>query len=241
MRRSLITACYEQSDGGEAFRAALADQGYILARGDRRGFVLVDESGAVLSLSRYVKGHSAKQIKRRLAPLVPKDLPDVAKAKEIVKGLARERGENTGKGESGEADKSERLEKARKKLAALREQRKRALASKEQELLVRQQAERLSLRAAQKSDEQRMIFWARSAVADFIASTPGLRSVLRPLQELTGLDPRKKHRMQVEALTARHQREKADIEREKRMLSRLETREKRSLERLEKTRAGEGA
>src|SRR5690606_7862878 len=37
-RREEITAAYEQSDSAAAFRAALEQKGYMLARGDRRGF-----------------------------------------------------------------------------------------------------------------------------------------------------------------------------------------------------------
>ena len=44
-RRAEITAAYEASDTPEAFRAALEQKGYILAKGDRRGFVVVDKFG----------------------------------------------------------------------------------------------------------------------------------------------------------------------------------------------------
>lgn len=229
-RRAVITSCFEQSDTGEAFAAALADRGYILARGDRRGFVVVDEAGNVLSLSRYVKGHTAKQINERLHPLTPAMLPGVAKAKELAKEKGRAREDSSGKGETGKSS-GDAIAKARDKLVALQSGRRQKLASREQELLIRQQAEKLSLHAAQKADERRVIFRARRAVSEFIAKTPGLRSVLEPLQKLTGIDPRERHRLQSEELGARHQRERATIEREKRVLSRVETRENKSLER----------
>src|SRR5690606_11404220 len=88
-RRKEITAAYERSDSAAAFRAALAQQGYILARGDRRGFVVVDKFAQVHSLSRYVEGHTARQIKKKLSGLDPDDLPSAEEAKEIV----RRRGE----------------------------------------------------------------------------------------------------------------------------------------------------
>ncbi len=52
-RRAEITQLYERCDSGEAFRNALEEQGYILAQGDRRGFVVVDQFAGVHSLSRY--------------------------------------------------------------------------------------------------------------------------------------------------------------------------------------------
>ena len=39
----------------------------MLARGDRRGLVVVDRFGNPHSLTRYIKGHSAKEIKRELS------------------------------------------------------------------------------------------------------------------------------------------------------------------------------
>jgi hypothetical protein len=88
-RRAEITAAYAQSDSAEAFRAALEEKGYILAKGDRRGLVVVDEFGDVHSLSRYVKGYSAKQIKTRLAALDPETLPSVDTAKEMARSHAQ--------------------------------------------------------------------------------------------------------------------------------------------------------
>ena len=101
---------------------------------------------------------------------------------------------------------------------------------REQNLLVRQQAERLQLRAAQAADANRTIFQARTAVVDFIKSTPGLLSVLEPLQKLTGLDPRERHAREREALIQRHVRERREIERLSRFQTRIETREAKALE-----------
>ena len=84
-RRAEITAAFEASDTAEAFINALEERGYILAQGDRRGFVVVDESGNVHSLSRYVKGHTAKAVRAKLAPLTPEQLPSVDEAKELMR------------------------------------------------------------------------------------------------------------------------------------------------------------
>src|SRR5690606_2232145 len=84
-RRAEITAAYEQADSAAAFRAALEQKGYMLAKGDRRGFVVVDKFGQVHSLSRYVKGHTAKQIKAKLAPVTPEQLQTLDQAKEQMR------------------------------------------------------------------------------------------------------------------------------------------------------------
>ncbi len=61
-----IQSLYTNSVSGTAFQQALEEQGYTLARGDRRGFVLVDAQGKITSLSRQLKGQRAKDIKERL-------------------------------------------------------------------------------------------------------------------------------------------------------------------------------
>lgn len=51
--KAMFRSCWEQSDSRTAFAAALWEKGYMLARGDRRGFVAVDASGKIWSLSRW--------------------------------------------------------------------------------------------------------------------------------------------------------------------------------------------
>lgn len=65
----LIQNLYIQSDSGRAFQSALKHQGLELAKGDRRGFVLVDEQGEIHSLSRQLKGQRSKDIKQRLSEI----------------------------------------------------------------------------------------------------------------------------------------------------------------------------
>ncbi len=66
------------SDGRESFERALKDKGYILARGDRRGFVAVDLQGEVYSVSKWA-GIRSKETRVKLGD--PKDLPGVAESK----------------------------------------------------------------------------------------------------------------------------------------------------------------
>lgn len=48
-----MTDLYERADGGAAFQSALSQHSYVLAGDDQRGFVVVDDDGQVLILSRY--------------------------------------------------------------------------------------------------------------------------------------------------------------------------------------------
>ena len=236
-RREEITAAYEQADGAEAFRAALDGKGYVLARGDKRGFVVIDQQCDVHSLTRYVKGHKAREIKAKLAGIDPADLPSVDQAKQIMRDrLTRDRGEGQAQAgdDQGEAVNAEKIAQMRealeRELAGLDAARRAAITEIEQELLTRQQGERMQLHAAQLSESRRWSFRFRRKVADLIDKTPGLRSVLGPLQKKAGLNPADRHKAEKDALATRHDRERADIERRKRAADRLATRERQSLE-----------
>lgn len=228
-RRAQITALYEQADSGAAFQAALAEAGYVLARGDRRGFVLVDQDGEVHSLSRYIAGHSAKKIRQKVSPLTSDELPDVDEARAFIDGQAQ-------------ADAAREREEDRQRMQAQRDaaeaaldrtqrERRTKFAGVEQGLLTRQAAEKMALHAAQWEEGQGLVFRMRSAVADLIERSPGLRSVLGPIQKKIHLDPRERQALEWKALAQRHERERYDLEREKTLLSQVEARERQSLER----------
>lgn len=63
--KAMFQRCWERSDSRSAFAAALWDEGYLLARGDRRGFVAVDKSGKIWSLSRWC-GLKPKELRAQL-------------------------------------------------------------------------------------------------------------------------------------------------------------------------------
>lgn len=62
--KRLFSRCWQQSDSGGSFASALREQGFILARGDRRGFVAVDAGGEVYSISRWA-GVKTKELRAR--------------------------------------------------------------------------------------------------------------------------------------------------------------------------------
>jgi hypothetical protein len=66
------------SDTRNAFAYALKEKGYILARGDRRGFVAIDVHGEVYAIPKWT-GLKTKQVREKLGD--PKDLRSVAEAK----------------------------------------------------------------------------------------------------------------------------------------------------------------
>lgn len=81
-RKEQITGLFQASDSAPAFRAALEDAGYVLARGDRRDFVLIDQVGEVHSLGRQIKGIKAADLREFMAGVDREALPDIATARD---------------------------------------------------------------------------------------------------------------------------------------------------------------
>ncbi len=75
--------CWAVSDTKATFENALGEQGYYLARGDKRGFVVIDVHGEVYSLARQL-GQKAKALEGRLGK--PSALPSVETIKSNVQG-----------------------------------------------------------------------------------------------------------------------------------------------------------
>jgi hypothetical protein len=78
-----ITELWRSTDSGRAFAQALDQNGWVLARGDRRDFVVIDPKGGTHSLARRVEGAKAKDIRERMSDLDIERLPSVAEAKTI--------------------------------------------------------------------------------------------------------------------------------------------------------------
>jgi len=74
---------------GTPFAAALEQHGYMLAKGDRRDFVVVDHHGEVYSLAKCIEGARMKDVRARMTD--PGQVPTVAQARALqqARQLAR--------------------------------------------------------------------------------------------------------------------------------------------------------
>lgn len=88
-RKAQVTALHEASDTGPAFKAALEDAGYVLARGDRRDFVILDEDAKVHSLGRQLPGVKAAELRAFMVEIDPEALPSVKEARAAIREAAR--------------------------------------------------------------------------------------------------------------------------------------------------------
>ncbi len=89
--REQVTALFRSSDTPEAFKAALKQNGLILAKGDRRDFVVIDAAGGIHSLARRIEGIKAAQLREFMTPLDRESLPSIAQAREQIEERLRKR------------------------------------------------------------------------------------------------------------------------------------------------------
>jgi Ti-type conjugative transfer relaxase TraA len=79
--RRKIRACWERSDNGQSFTAALASEGLTLAQGERRDFIVIDHEGGMHALGKRITGNTAGEVRARCADLDRESLPTVEQAR----------------------------------------------------------------------------------------------------------------------------------------------------------------
>lgn len=91
-----LTELWQHSDSGPAFAAALEERGYILARGDRRDFCVIDAAGDEHSLGRRISGVKAAEIRSRMADIDPLTLPSVEEGRALARARQDEQPQEGG-------------------------------------------------------------------------------------------------------------------------------------------------
>jgi hypothetical protein len=61
-----LTALWQQTDSGKAFAAALEARGYVLARGDRRDFCVIDHAGTAPSAGTAHRENALARLAKRI-------------------------------------------------------------------------------------------------------------------------------------------------------------------------------
>jgi hypothetical protein len=92
--KELITGIWNTTKNGKEFQAALAEKGWMLARGDRRDFVAIDPTGGTHSIARRIEGAKAADVRQRFADIDPRDLSSVAEAKQVQRERAQQHKES---------------------------------------------------------------------------------------------------------------------------------------------------
>ena len=86
--KAQLRELWQSADTGRAFSAALNEAGWILARGDKRGFVALDAASEVHAVNKAITELSAAGVRGRLADLDVDALPNVdeARARQRARG-----------------------------------------------------------------------------------------------------------------------------------------------------------
>lgn len=78
-----IRAAWERSNTGGDFARELGEAGFVLARGDRRAFVILDEAGGIHSPRRRL-GIRAGEINAKCADIDPAELPGIEDGRKLL-------------------------------------------------------------------------------------------------------------------------------------------------------------
>ena len=89
--RNTIRDCWDRSDNGHSFQAALEDEGMILAQGERRDFVVIDQRGGTHVLSKRILDVTAARIRDRLSDLSRDELPTVEQTRDFLHDVSNDR------------------------------------------------------------------------------------------------------------------------------------------------------
>lgn len=87
-RKAQVTSLYQTADSGPAFKAALEDTGYIVARGDKCDFMILDEDAKAYSLTRQLPGVRAKELRTFMVEVDTAALPSVREARDMLRARA---------------------------------------------------------------------------------------------------------------------------------------------------------
>jgi hypothetical protein len=225
-RLEAITAAWRESESAETFIKELEKRGYLLARGDRRAYVVVDLLGEIHSVTRLVRDAKASEIKSRLAAYSLDDLPDASQAQEFArKKLASER---------TAVDREQAARRVRTDLEKAQRVRRDALDQKRKALFEEHRAERDALASAHAAHDRETaaarLRAQRKGVLAFIQRITGIKLLLDYQQKRRDQSRAKEQVQQRAALKRRHERETLEFQHRYRALRSLEQRERLALE-----------
>jgi hypothetical protein len=188
--RKQVTEAFQASDGPDAFRASLEQRGFIVARGDRRDYVIIDYRGGVHSLARRVEGIRAAELRAFMAPLDHASFPNVSDAR--AEALEKDRLRQAKR----EARQDDRIEKAYLGGADYVHQTEAALKDiglhRRREKKKRDEDRRQQAMDQQRSDDgrkqQESLSSKRPSIADNVEMTSSNRARLERLKDSEGDD-----------------------------------------------------
>jgi hypothetical protein len=221
-RMADITEIWNTHKDGHAFVEALAAKGYFLAQGNR--IVIVDLAGEVHALARQikVKGMRTAQITERLTGLT---LPTLEAARQNVKDIRDRLPRKTPEGPTADHQ--------REALKQKQDSRRSALESERKNLISRQAKDRGQL-AIMHASENAGILASRekkpSKIAAFLMRVTGIQLIFDAKNRRAHQVRDREQTRQRAALARRHKNEAHHFDRAGQALTRIDRRERNSLE-----------
>lgn len=230
-RRAAVTEAWRMSDDGASLQASLEERGYLLARGDRRSYVVVDLACDVHSLPRQIEGVKTKDVAAKLLTLPLGQLPAVQRAKILM----AQRAAAVRDAASAWLKKDAAAKEARDRLLRAQRSRKLAIDLQWQKIKLRQMHERKVMLAWMLAEKKRQLarrHWRAIGLALYLRKIAALRTLisyyekqrrkyLRTMEEF--------HREVQVAMKRRHDNEAAECERLYSAIRRLEKHELKCL------------
>ncbi len=238
-RKVLLTKLWQEADTAKSFQEAIYNAGYVIAKGQKRGFVIVDQEGEVHSLARQIEGVKTKQIKVRLAE--PNTYPSVEQAKEqqkiqklSVRSVVNKRIDLT-----HEQKQMQQLRHLARRADKVNDRRQRELREETKQMLVRHEQERMSLRRKQRVKTARTLRNRErkkpSGLLKHLRTAFGYETLLKWKYTHENRVREKSHSQHRERLRMYHRTEEKFVQRKKDRLQKQEKREAQSISRLAKT------
>lgn len=113
------TTAWNKTMSGGAFVRAIEAQGYVVAKGDRRDFCLVDQAGDVHSLARRLEGVKAAAVREGMADVDRDAMPTVAEARAAQREGAAHRAAEQITRQQAEREAAQRAEQEAQRRAQL--------------------------------------------------------------------------------------------------------------------------
>lgn len=223
-RRALITRCYRQADGAQAFVHALEAAGFMLARGSKRVFVVVDKAGDVHALARQIDGAKTNDVKKKLEGLSLSLLPPAERARVLMLQRAAAQQDVL----RAHTKKIDEAKAAHERLTQIQRKRRLEIAMLWQKMKVRHWHEWKVLLAHIKAETERRIarrHWLAAGLAAYLKKIAVIRQLLEYYEHKRKRSLEAFHRAMLEGLRRRHENEAADLKRRQAALDRLEARE----------------
>ncbi|MEX6633417.1 relaxase/mobilization nuclease domain-containing protein [Hyphococcus lacteus] len=237
-RKTLLTKLWQEAENPKGFCLAASHSGFIIAQGERRAFVVIDQDAQIHALARQLEGVTTKAVKARLG--LPESYPTIEQAKD-EQALRKQAGEKPPPKRSDLAYEQRQMQKLRRmaqRADRLYHMRRESIRAQSREMTTRHNHE---WRALTMKQRQRTALFLRKRAdkkpTGFIKVVCEAIGIGKITHWLDGAEDAKRERLHAAARAAlkqAHSEEAARLARKTHQLAKQEQRESQGINRLAK-------